>query len=78
MTETDTNILRERLQQLDSAIANYEELDSDLEAPEYVARGNGFCDSKYSEDFIEGQLAQLRNERAAVSAQLERLTATQA
>ena len=78
MTETDTNILRERLQQLDSAIANYEELVSDLEAPEYVARGNGFCDSKYSEDFIEGQLAQLRNERAAVSAQLERLTATQA
>lgn len=78
MTETDTNILRERLQQLDSAIANYEELDSDLEAPEYVARGNGFCDSKYSEDFIEGQLAQLRNERATVSAQLERLTATQA
>lgn len=78
MTETDTNILRERLRQLDSAIANYEELDSDLEAPEYVARGNGFCDSKYSEDFIEGQLAQLRNERAAVSAQLERLTATQA
>lgn len=78
MTETDTNILRERLRQLDSAIANYEELDSDLEAPEYVARGNGFCDSKYSEDFIEGQLAQLRNERATVSAQLERLTATQA
>lgn len=78
MTETDTNILRERLQQLDSAIANYEELDSDLEAPEYVARGNGFCDSKYSEDFIEGQLVQLRNERATVSAQLERLTATQA
>lgn len=78
MTETDTNILRERLRQLDSAIANYEELVSDLEAPEYVARGNGFCDSKYSEDFIEGQLAQLRNERAAVSAQLERLTATQA
>ena len=51
--------LQEKLQHLDSAIANYEELDSDLDAPEYVARGNGFCDSKYSEDFIQMRVAQL-------------------
>lgn len=30
--------------------------DIDLESPEYVARGNGFCDAKYSENFIEGQI----------------------
>ena len=27
-----------------------------LEDDDYVARGNGFCDRKYSDNFIEGQL----------------------
>ena len=36
-----------KIELLKTAIANYEELDSDMENPEYVARGNGFCDSKY-------------------------------
>ena len=35
---------------------NYEEVFSSLEDDDYVARGNGFCDRKYSDDFIEGQL----------------------
>lgn len=61
-----------RLEAIDRAIANYEELDSDLDSPEYVARGNGFCDSKYSEDFIEGQLEKLRHERQT----LEQLLST--
>ena len=30
-----------------------------MDSPEYVARGNGFCDAKYSEDFIEGRIADL-------------------
>ncbi len=60
---TDTEKILSRLEAIDRAIANYEELDSDLDSPEYVARGNGFCDSKYSEDFIEGQLEKLRHER---------------
>ncbi len=55
--------LEQRLAQVKQAIANYEELDSDMENPEYVARGNGFCDSKYSEDFIEGQLEKLLKEK---------------
>ncbi len=61
MTEKEKTL--SRLEAIDRAIANYEELDSDLDSPEYVARGNGFCDSKYSEDFIEGQLEKLRRER---------------
>ncbi len=61
MTEKEKTL--SRLEAIDRAIANYEELDSDLDSPEYVARGNGFCDSKYSEDFIEGQLEKLRHER---------------
>lgn len=68
---TEKEILT-RIEAIDMAIANYEELDSDLDSPEYVARGNGFCDSKYSEDFIEGQLERLRQERQT----LEQLLST--
>ena len=32
------------------------ELFGSLEDADYVARGNGFCDTKYSEDFVEGQI----------------------
>ena len=53
---------RKKIEQLKTAIANYEELDSDTENPEYIARGNGFCDSKYSEDFINSQLEKLKEE----------------
>lgn len=54
----------DKIEQLDKAIKNYEELDCDMENPEYVARGNGFCDSKYSETFISSQLEKLRQEKA--------------
>ena len=37
-------------------LENYEEVFTSLEDDDYVARGNGFCDRKYSDDFIEGQL----------------------
>lgn len=70
MTEKEKTL--SRLEAIDRAIVNYEELDSDLDSPEYVARGNGFCDSKYSEDFIEGQLEKLRHERQT----LEQLLST--
>lgn len=63
--------IAQQLQRVEQAIANYEELDSDMESPEYVARGNGFCDSKYSEDFIEGQLATLRMQRDILLKELE-------
>lgn len=59
---TEKEILT-RIDVIDMAIANYEELDCDMDNPEYIARGNGFCDSKYSEDFIQGQLENLRRER---------------
>ena len=45
-------LLRENQQYYD----NYEEVFSSLEDDDYVARGNGFCDRKYSDDFIEGQM----------------------
>ena len=60
--------LKTRLAQIEQAIANYEELDSDSDNPEYMARGNGFCDSKYSECFIESQLEKLRSEKKELEA----------
>lgn len=41
-------------------LQNYLDLADDLDDPSYVARGNGFCDTKYSEDFIERQIAKYR------------------
>ena len=41
-------------------LQNYEELECDLDDPSYVARGNGFCDDKFSEDFVEVQIAKYR------------------
>lgn len=43
-------------------LANYEELAADQDDDAYVARGNGFCDSKYSQDFIEGQIERIKAE----------------
>lgn len=59
-----------KIRQIEQAIENYEELDSDMDNPEYVARGNGFCDSKYSEDFINGQLEKLRKEKEELEKKL--------
>ena len=52
--------LTNELTRLKRMLANYEELATDMvDDDSYVARGNGFCDTKYSEDFIESQIAQL-------------------
>ena len=51
-----------RLQQLliDYTLYLQNYTDIDLESPEYIARGNGFCESKYSENFIESQISKYR------------------
>lgn len=52
-------------------LANYQELSVDIEDDAaYVARGNGFCDAKYSEDFLEGQIALHQERIAALERQL--------
>ena len=35
-------------------------MESCLDDDAYIARGNGFCDAKYSPDFIEGQQEKYR------------------
>lgn len=63
--------LRQRLAQLRQLLENYLDLDCDLENSEYVARGNGFCDAKYSEDFVEGQIAHIKESIAEVEKLLQ-------
>ena len=54
--EADLDDLRRLLEENRQYLANYEEVFSSLDDDDYVARGNGFCDRKYSDDFIEGQI----------------------
>lgn len=54
-----------KLEQLQQLLRNYEELATDLDDDAaYVARGNGFCDAKYSDNFIEGQIASIKQQIA--------------
>jgi len=52
--------LQELLKQNELYLQNYLELADEIDDPSYVARGNGFCETKYSEDFIESQIAKYR------------------
>lgn len=59
----------ERQQQL---LLNYLDLEVDMEDDSaYVARGNGFCDAKYSEDFLKGQEEKIRHRIAELEAMLQ-------
>ena len=54
--EADLDDLQRFLSDNKQYLENYEEVFNSLEDDDYVARGNGFCDRKYSDDFIEGQM----------------------
>ena len=58
--EADAEDLKRLLEENHQYLDNYLDLYGSLEDDEYVARGNGFCDRKFSEDFIEGQIAKYR------------------
>ena len=53
----DLDDLHRLLAENQQYLENYEEVFSSLDDDDYIARGNGFCDRKYSDDFIEGQIA---------------------
>ncbi len=56
---TQEEIKKELVQQ-QQLLQNYQELEVDIEDDAaYVARGNGFCDAKYSQDFLEGQIERI-------------------
>ena len=54
--EADLDDLKRLLAENQQYVSNYEEVLSSLYDDDYVARGNGFCDRKYSDDFVESQL----------------------
>ena len=65
--------LQKELERQKSLLRNYEDLLVDQEDDaSYVARGNGFCDAKYSEDFIDGQIATIKQRIAALESQIEK------
>ena len=55
-----TMTLADELEAAQKLLQSYQDLAVDQEDDDaFVARGNGFCDRKYSEDFIEMQVAQI-------------------
>ena len=54
--EANLKDLKRLLEENQQYLENYYEVYSSLEDDDYIARGNGFCDRKYSDDFIEGQM----------------------
>ena len=55
-----TMTLADELEAAQRLLQSYQELAVEQEEDDaFVARGNGFCDRKYSEDFIEMQVAQI-------------------
>ena len=52
--------IEQELEEAQRLLASYQELAVEQEDDDaFVARGNGFCDRKYSEDFIQMRVAQL-------------------
>lgn len=67
---TREEILNE-IEQQQRLLLNYLELEVDMEDDAaYVARGNGFCDAKYSEDFLQGQAEKIRQRIAHLNEEL--------
>ena len=64
-------ILKE-IEQQQRLLLNYIELATDMEDDAaYIARGNGFCDAKYSDDFLQGQANKIRSRIAELQRMLQ-------
>ncbi len=64
--------LEQQLEEAQRMLDSYIDLASDQTDDEaFVARGNGFCDRKYSDEFIEMQIAQLTARVANIKQRIE-------
>jgi len=69
MTQEEIQLELEQQQRL---LQNYQELEVDMADDDaYVARGNGFCDAKYSEDFLESQITRILQRIETLKSMLE-------
>ena len=68
-----SNTLKEELEETLRLLDSYQELAVDqFDDHSFIARGNGFCDSKYSDDFLQLQIAQLTARAADLRKQIEK------
>ena len=64
--------IMEELERQQNLLHNYLDLATDMEDDAaYIARGNGFCDAKYSEDFLQSQAEKIRNRIAELQRSLQ-------
>lgn len=64
--QADKTTLEQLLKNNREFLQNYLDIADDLEDPSFIARGNGFCDTKYSEDFIDKQIDKYRQRIADI------------
>ena len=66
--------LEQELEEAQRLLASYQDLAVDQEDDDaFVARGNGFCDRKYSDDFLQMRIAQLTARVADLKHKTEQL-----
>ncbi len=64
--------LEQQLEETLGLLDSYQELSIDQEEDDsFVARGNGFCDRKYSDDFLQMQIAQLTARAAELKKEIQ-------
>lgn len=59
--EANVTDLFDRMDQNYQYLANYHDMRDHLDDGAYVARGNGFCETQYSEDFIDNQISKYQS-----------------
>lgn len=65
--------LKEKLEETLRLLDSYQDLSVDQEDDDaFVARGNGFCDRKYSDDFLQMQIAQLTARAAEIKEKIKK------
>ncbi len=69
--EADLEDLRRLLAENQQYLENYEDVFSSLEDDDYIARGNGFCDRKYSDNFVEGQIEKYKKKVEEIKGWIE-------
>lgn len=66
--------LKEQLEETLRLLNSYQDLSVDQEDDDaFVARGNGFCDRKYSDDFLQMQIAQLTARAAEIKEKIKKI-----
>ena len=69
--EADKEELLVLLEQNKHYLDNYLELSSSMYDDEYVARGNGFCDTKFSESFLDEQISNYKKRVAEIQSWID-------